>query len=130
MIFERTTKMNFVFVGLGGALGAIGRYAISMIPIKTEFPFLTLITNILGAVLIGFISGMVSAKQDVSHNAVLFWKTGVCGGFTTFSTFSLEAYELFEKGSNILGLVYAVVSVVSCILGIVCGKKVAEFFGG
>ncbi len=122
--------MNFVFVGLGGALGAIGRYAISMIPIKTEFPFLTLITNILGAVLIGFISGMVGAKQDVSQNTVLFWKTGVCGGFTTFSTFSLEAYELFEKGSNILGLVYAVVSVVSCILGIVCGKKIAEFFGG
>ena len=121
--------MNFVFVGLGGALGAVGRYAISMIPIKTEFPFLTLITNILGAVLIGFISGMVSAKQDVSQNTVLFWKTGVCGGFTTFSTFSLEAYELFEKGSNILGLVYAVVSVVSCIFGIVCGKKVAEFFG-
>ena len=130
MIFERTTKMNFVFAGLGGALGAIGRYAISMIPIKTEFPFLTLITNILGAVLIGFISGMVSAKQDVSQNTVLFWKTGVCGGFTTFSTFSLEAYELFEKGSTILGLVYAVVSVVSCIFGIVCGKKVAEFFGG
>ena len=122
--------MNFMFVGLGGALGAIGRYAISMIPIKTEFPFLTLITNILGAVLIGFISGMVSAKQDVSQNTVLFWKTGVCGGFTTFSTFSLEAYELFEKGSTILGLVYAVVSVVSCIFGIVCGKKVAEFFGG
>ena len=122
--------MNFMFVGLGGALGAIGRYAISMIPIKTEFPFLTLITNILGAVLIGFISGMVGAKQDVSQNTVLFWKTGVCGGFTTFSTFSLEAYGLFEKGSNILGLVYAVVSVVSCILGIVCGKKIAEFFGG
>ncbi|MBQ5564911.1 MAG: fluoride efflux transporter CrcB [Clostridia bacterium] len=122
--------MEFLFVGLGGALGAVGRYAVSMIPIKTEFPFLTLITNILGAVLIGFISGIVSAKQDVSQNTVLFWKTGVCGGFTTFSTFSLEAYGLFEKGSNILGLVYAVVSVVSCILGIVCGKKIAEFFGG
>ena len=122
--------MEFLFVGLGGALGAVGSYAVSMIPIKTEFPFLTLITNILGAVLIGFISGMVGAKQDVSQNTVLFWKTGVCGGFTTFSTFSLEAYELFEKGSNILGLVYAVVSVVSCILGIVCGKKIAEFFGG
>ena len=122
--------MNFVFVALGGALGAVGRYAVSMIPIKTEFPFLTLITNILGAVLIGFISGIVSAKQDVSQNTVLFWKTGVCGGFTTFSTFSLQAYGLFEKGSNILGLVYTVVSVVSCILGIVCGKKIAEFFGG
>lgn len=122
--------MNFMFVGLGGALGAIGRYAISMIPIKTDFPFLTLITNILGAVLIGFISGMVSVRKDVSQNTVLFWKTGVCGGFTTFSTFSLEAYELFEKGSNVFGIVYAVVSVVSCIFGIICGKKIAEFFGG
>ena len=122
--------MNFLFVALGGALGAVGRYAVSMIPIKTEFPFLTLITNILGAVLIGFISGMVSARKDISQNTVLFWKTGVCGGFTTFSTFSLEAYGLSEKGSNVLGLVYAVVSVVSCILGIVCGKKIAEFFGG
>ena len=122
--------MNFLFVALGGALGAVGRYAVSMIPIKTEFPFLTLITNILGAVLIGFISGMVSARKDISQNTVLFWKTGVCGGFTTFSTFSLEAYELFEKGSNVFGIVYAVVSVVSCIFGIVCGKKVAEFFGG
>ena len=98
--------MNFIFVALGGALGAVGRYAISLIPVKTDFPFLTLITNIIGAVLIGFISGIVSARQDVSQNAVLFWKTGVCGGFTTFSTFSLEAYQLFEKGSNILGILY------------------------
>ncbi len=121
--------MNFVFVALGGALGAVGRYAISMIPLKTDFPFLTLITNILGAVLIGLIAGMASARQELSPNTVLFWKTGVCGGFTTFSTFSLEAYELFEKGSPILGLVYAVVSVVSCILGIICGKKIAAIFG-
>ncbi len=121
--------MNFVFVALGGALGAVGRYAVSLVPVKTDFPFLTLITNIIGAVLIGFISGIVSARQDISQNAVLFWKTGVCGGFTTFSTFSLEAYQLFEKGSNILGMLYAVVSVVSCIFGIWCGKKIAENFG-
>ena len=64
--------MSFLFVALGGALGAIGRYAISLIPVKTDFPILTLITNILGAILIGFIVGIVSNKDNASDNAVLF----------------------------------------------------------
>mgnify|MGYP000299707775 CR=1 FL=1 len=49
-------------------------------------------TNIIGAVLIGFIAGIAGSKIEISKNTILFWKTGVCGGFTTFSTFSLEAY--------------------------------------
>ena len=57
--------MGFLFVALGGAIGAVGRYAISLIPIKTGFPVLTLITNILGAVLIGFIVGIVSDNSEV-----------------------------------------------------------------
>ena len=117
--------MSFLFVALGGALGAVGRYAISLIPVKTEFPVLTLITNIIGAVLIGFIVGVVSNKNDVSNNTVLFWKTGVCGGFTTFSTFSLEAFTLFEKKSYLFGSVYIVLSVAFCILGILLGKRLA-----
>lgn len=117
--------MSFLFVALGGALGAIGRYAISLIPIKTDFPILTLITNILGAILIGFIVGIVGNKNSVSDNAVLFWKTGVCGGFTTFSTFSLEAFSLFEKKSYLLGSIYIVLSVAFCIPGILLGKRIA-----
>ena len=89
--------MSFLFVALGGALGAVARYAISLIPVKTGFPVLTLITNIMGAVLIGFIVGVTSDKEGISDNTVLFWKTGVCGGFTTFSTFSLEAFNLFDN---------------------------------
>ena len=65
--------MNFIFVALGGAVGAMARYAISLIPLKTEFPFLTLITNVIGAILIGFIAGITSGRDGVSRNMVLFW---------------------------------------------------------
>lgn len=119
--------MGFIFVALGGALGAMARYAISLIPVKTQFPILTLITNILGAVLIGFIVGIADKKGNVAPRALLFWKTGVCGGFTTFSTFSLEAYNLFEDKSYILGGVYVTVSVCFCICGIILGKKLSTF---
>lgn len=117
--------MSFLAVAFGGALGAVARYTISLIPVKTTFPLLTLITNIIGAILIGFIVGITDKKGDVSPNTVLFWKTGVCGGFTTFSTFSLEAYKLFEKNSYTLGGVYVALSVGCCILGILLGKKLS-----
>ena len=122
--------MGFLFVALGGACGAAGRYAISLIPVKTSFPILTLVTNVLGAVLIGFVVGFAAGKNDVSENSVLFWKTGVCGGFTTFSTFSLEAFQLIESKSYVLAGAYILLSVVCCIVGIVCGKKLAELVRG
>ena len=117
--------MSFLFVAFGGAVGAMARYAISLIPVKTGFPILTLITNIVGAILIGFIVGFTSNKDNISGNTVLFWKTGVCGGFTTFSTFSLEAFNLLDKKQYTLGGLYIVLSVTCCILGILCGKKLA-----
>ena len=59
--------MNFIFVALGGAVGAMARYAISLIPLKTEFPFLTLITNVIGAILIGFIAGITSGRSWINR---------------------------------------------------------------
>ncbi len=118
--------MSFLFVALGGALGAVARYAISHIPVKMGFPVLTLITNIIGAVLIGFIVGVASNKDGISDNTVLFWKTGVCGGFTTFSTFSLETFNLFDNKQYAAGCIYVILSCSCCILGILCGKKIAS----
>lgn len=118
--------MNFLFVGLGGAAGSVLRYLISLIPYKGDFPLLTLITNLLGAVIIGFISGI--AEKKLSDNAVLFLKTGLCGGFTTFSTFSLEAYKLFELNHAVLAVVYSILSVALCIIGVFAGTLAARKF--
>lgn len=103
--------MDHISVDCGGAEGAMGRYAISLAPVRAGFPVLTLLTNIIGAVLIGFIAGIVGENENISPNVVLFWKTGVCGGFTTFSTFSLEADTLFENKAYLNGTAYIVLSV-------------------
>lgn len=113
--------IQFVMVGLGGALGSMLRYLISLIPVNNTFPFLTLITNLLGALLIGFIVGL-SDNLFISKKFLLFLKTGVCGGFTTFSTFSLEAVQLFQRGEPFLGALYAILSVALCLSGIILGE--------
>ena len=107
-------------VGLGGAIGAMLRYAISCIPYKGTFPVLTLITNLTGAVLIGVIVGLASQKK-ISDSTQLFLKTGICGGYTTFSAFSLETVQLFQGGQSFQGLLYLLFSVAGCIAGVWIG---------
>jgi CrcB protein len=119
--------MRFICVALGGGLGALGRYLISLLPVKSEFPILTLLTNIVGAMLIGFIVGIIEGKNCLSKNAALFWKTGVCGGFTTFSTFSLETFNLIEHQQYWQGGLYIVLSVCCCVAGVIVGKKLAMY---
>ncbi len=116
--------MSFLAVAAGGAVGAACRYAVSLIPLKSGFPWLTLVTNIIGALLIGFIVG-AAQRRGLSQNAVLFLKTGVCGGFTTFSTFSLEALTLAEEGRKAESAVYIAASVVCCIAGVWFGRTIA-----
>lgn len=116
-------------VGLGGAVGAMARYWISSIPLRTNLsigtaPILTLVVNLLGALLIGFIVGTLGKQPGVSPYWIAFLKTGVCGGFTTFSTFSLETLSLLENGKVLPGILYAGLSVCLCILGVLAGKTV------
>lgn len=116
---------RFLFVGLGGGLGAMGRYGISLLPFEGEFPLPTLAVNLLGAVLIGFLAGLAGHGR-VSEGQALFWKTGVCGGFTTFSTFSLESFQLFRRGRWLMGGVYAALSVALCLAGVALGRWLSQ----
>ncbi|MDE6832719.1 MAG: fluoride efflux transporter CrcB [Ruminococcus sp.] len=117
--------MNYLYILLGGGLGAVLRYCISLIPFRSDFPFLTLITNFAGAFLIGLINGF-AIKKGLSENSLLFLKTGLCGGFTTFSTFSLETFNLIENHHIILALIYIFLSIVLCLIGVMLGMEVSE----
>lgn len=102
-----------IYVGMGGFIGSVLRYLVSLIPLKTThgFPLLTLFINILGAFLIGFIS-TIALKKSMNPHLVLLLKTGLCGGFTTFSTFALESITLHKNGNTTLAMIYIVLSIV------------------
>ncbi len=121
---------KLLIVGAGGAVGAVLRYLLTMLPLRGAFPAATWMTNILGALAIGFVVGLALGEISPGPGMVLFLKTGVCGGFTTFSTFSLETLELLEKGRLALGLGYAVSSLCLCVAGVWLGRWLAiQLFG-
>lgn len=117
--------MNILMVALGGALGAVCRYGISKVPLEANFPIATFITNLIGAFVIGFIVG-ISEKNNVSERIVLFLKTGFCGGFTTFSTFSLEAMTLLNDGKYLFSGAYMALSLILCVAGVAFGQQCAR----
>lgn len=124
--------MNILFVGMGGFTGAVCRYLLGeIIHFKNiKFPFVTLGINLLGSLIIGFLAFSVATSIEISPKWMLFLKVGMCGGFTTFSTFSLETFSLLEKGQWLLAIIYAISSVTFCLLGVLLGKMlVAMLFG-
>lgn len=109
--------LNCILVGIGGFIGAVLRYLMSLAPIKNPagFPVNTFIVNALGALVIGIIAAFAAKSNNLDARLVLLLKVGICGGFTTFSTFSLETAQLFKSGSTAIALVYAILSVVVCV---------------
>ena len=85
----------------------------------------TLAANLIGALIIGFIAGMMLGSHKLSPNQLAIFKTGFCGSLTTFSTFSLEAITLFESGHSGLGVVYVIASIILSLVGVLAGRAIA-----
>ena len=84
-----------VLVGVGGALGALGRFAVTRYVPAETFPLGTLVVNVLGSFLLGLVT-----FAGAGEGLLLFVGVGVCGSFTTFSSFSVETVRLFERGRH------------------------------
>lgn len=118
-------------VAAGGALGATGRYLVghwATISFGTGFPWGTLIVNVVGSVLIAILAFAMIERGDSGPLMRAFAITGVLGGFTTFSAFSLDALSLLERGDAGLAAAYVLASVLlsvgGCMLGFVIVRAV------
>ncbi|WP_248445956.1 fluoride efflux transporter CrcB [Sinorhizobium meliloti] len=115
---------HILLVGAGGALGSVLRYLIGLWMLQRAgpaFPWGTLFVNVTGSFLIGFLAEFILHKMGASPEMRVFLVTGVLGGYTTFSAFSLDAIALLEHGQTMSGLAYIVASVGLSILAVFAG---------
>ncbi|MBS0377582.1 MAG: fluoride efflux transporter CrcB [Proteobacteria bacterium] len=120
---------RFLIVFLGGGLGAACRHGINVI--ASQFPGLrypvgTFCINVLGSLLIGVLAEWFALRSQLPANLRLFLITGILGGFTTFSAFSLEIGLLYERGETAAAAVYAIASVVFGVAALFCGMYVVR----
>jgi CrcB protein len=116
--------MSYLLVFLGGGLGSTLRHGINLLCMRmlgTGFPWSTFLINVAGSLVMGLIAGYLAFKGDVAQPWRLFLMTGVLGGFTTFSAFSLDAMRLFERGEIGQAAFYVLGSVLLSLAGIAAG---------
>jgi CrcB protein len=117
--------VNTLIVILGAGLGGGVRHGINVVVARLlpgfGFPLATLVINVLGSFLMGVLAEGFALRGAAGHPARLFLTTGILGGFTTFSTFSLDAISLYERGEPALAALYVGVSVAGGLLGLLAG---------
>jgi CrcB protein len=116
--------MKYLLVFVGGGLGSTLRHLVNVVCprfLGTHFPYHTFIINISGSTIMGLIAGYLAFKGEATQPWRLFLMTGVLGGYTTFSAFSLDAALLYERGEIALAALYVLGSVVLSILGLFAG---------
>jgi len=120
---------NFLIVGLGGAVGSMLRYAVQKFfqaQTVAAFPTGTLLVNIAGCFLIGILWSLVSRSLTWNEEMKLLLMTGFCGGFTTFSAFTLEGIGLLKENKSALFFIYLTVSVVGGLLATFIGIRIVK----
>jgi fluoride exporter len=124
---------TWLAVALGSALGGLARYGVGLLALRAwgaAFPWGTLLINILGSFIITLYGGLTlpGGAFPASYDARAFVMVGICGGFTTFSSFSLQTLELFQAGAAGRAAFYILGSVAFCLLGAYLGYLVAARF--
>lgn len=123
--------MGYILVFVGGGLGAMLRHGVNLAVARwlgPAFPWSTFIINVTGSVVMGLIAGWFALKGDAPQAVRLFLTTGILGGYTTFSTFSLDAALLYERGEFGLSAFYVIGSVVLSIGGLFAGLWLVRHF--
>lgn len=120
--------INCIIVGTGGFIGSILRYLAGAIPLKKNsvFPVNTLIINVLGAFLIGIVVTVFSKNVNLDRRLLLMLKVGICGGFTTFSSFALESFDLMKSGHWGYAILYIALSSVLGIAAVYFGTELVS----
>jgi CrcB protein len=122
--------MAYLWVMAGSALGGVLRYALTRLTLAVSagFPYGTVLINVLGSFVIGYYGTLTlqSGKYAASDNVRLFVMVGICGGFTTFSAFSLQTFDLMRSGAWGRAVANVVVSVVLCVAAVSAGHMLAH----
>ena len=123
--------MGFLIVFLGGGFGAALRHGVNLASarlIGTAFPYATLFENVTGSLVMGLIAGYFAFKGDAPQHLRLFLTTGILGGYTTFSAFSLDVALLAERHEIGLAALYVLASLVFSIGGLFAGLALVRHF--
>ena len=124
---------NILLVALGSALGGVGRFVLTgwiSARIAPTFPWGTLTVNIIGSTLIGILAGIADGQRvGLTAEARVFLMVGLLGGFTTFSSFSLETLRLLHDGAWARAGGNVVLSVFACMVGVALGYRLARALG-
>ena len=125
---------DLMLVGLGGFMGAVARYLVSgathLVLGRPAFPFGTLVVNVVGSFVLGFLFHLGESRGVIGPGFRNFVFVGVIGAFTTFSTFSLETVNLLVAGDRSFGLINIIVNVVGCLGAIVLSRYLVTAIWG
>jgi CrcB protein len=116
--------MSYLWVTIGSAIGGLLRYALTRLTLtlSVQFPYGTILINVLGCLVIGYFG-----TRSLSDELRLFVMVGLCGGFTTFSAFSLQTFDLLRTGAWSRALLNIVASVVLCLAAVAAGHMLALY---